>query len=356
MMRDILKRVKNVYQEGCVTIMCNTHRTHPENASDPIKLKNLIKTAEERLHNDYDKRFVWPIMEKLNDLAEKIDHNHNLESLVIFANSDFVDYVRLPIAVEDRVVIDETFATRDIVRAMHQQSAYYILVLSRQTARLIEAYNDKVVEEKKGVFPIENKQRETEKVILSMAKGQDNLIEEFFNRVDKIVLEEIKNNPMPILLATETRNFDHYMKIADRKDLIIGHINRNRDDEKPHHIVPDAWQVVLAHYKQKNAARIAELHKAVSEGKFVSDYAEIWRTIQEGRGQTLFVKQGHFQPALLVDNEIMIVEKHERDQKGIVDDIIDEMIEQNFAFGGDVVFMEGDELNKFQNLALTTRY
>ncbi len=355
-MKNMLKKVKNIYQEGCVTVMCNTHRTHPENAADPINLKNLVKIAEERLYTDYDKRFVWPIMEKLNNLVEQIDHNHNLESIVLFANTDFVDYVRLPISVENRVVIDETFATRDLVRAMHQQTAYYVLVLSRQQARLIEAYNDKVVAEKKGAFPFTDAPYTTEKVKLSMAAGQDNLIEEFFNRVDKLVIEEIKNNPMPIVVATETRNFDHYLKMTDRKDLIIGHINKNRDDEAAHQIVSDTWQLVLDYYKKKNSARIAELQKAVSEGKFVSDYSEIWRTIQEGRGQTLFVKQGHFQPALLVDNEIILVEKHEREQKGIVDDIIDEMIEQNLAFGGDVVFMESNELNKFQHLALTTRY
>jgi hypothetical protein len=40
----------------------------------------------------------------------------------------------------------------------------------------------------------------------------------------------------------------------------------------------------------------------------------------------------------------------------VVDDIIDEMIEENFRFGGDVVFLEGDALNKFNGMVLATRY
>ena len=88
----------------------------------------------------------------------------------------------------------------------------------------------------------------------------------------------------------------------------------------------------------------------------MSDFFGFWSAILVGRGKTLFVKQGFYQPALLVGGEILLVEKLERDQKGVIDDIIDEMIEQNLSFGGDIVFLEGNELDEFQNVALITRY
>jgi len=355
-MDNILKKIKDIQAEACVTIILNTHRTRPDNERDPLLLKNLVKEAEQRLFDDYEKRFVWPIMENLNKMVGKIDHQQNLESLVLFANQEMAEFTRLPIKVVDRVIIDNTFATRDLVRAMHQESSYYVLVISRQNARLIEAYNDKVVLEHKGDFPIKNKLYTTDRQDLSSNKGTDNLIEEFFNRVDKIVQANIKDNPLPILLATETRNVHHYTKVADKKHIIIGHINKNRDDEKAHHIIPEAWEVAKAINKERIAARISELHKAVGAGKFLSDLSEIWNAIQHGRGQTLFIKKGYFQPAILKDDMVIPVEKFEKDQKGVIDDIIDEMIEFNLAFGGDNVFLEGDQLDKFKGLALVTRY
>ena len=355
-MNPLLKKVKDINTEACVSIILNTHRTKPDNLRDPINLKNLIKNAEARLLSDYPKRFAEPILKNIQNLTEQIDHNYNLESLVIYANVDFADFTRLPIPVENRVVIDDTFATRDLVRAMHQESAYYILVLSRQQARLIEAYCDSVVEEVGQPFPIENPLYTTDKVKLTTQQGQDNLIEEFFNRVDKVLWETTKNHSLPVLLATETRNVDHYLKVTDKKDLVIGHINRNRDDEKPHHIVPDAWKVVLEITKENIARRAAELGKAISADQLLTDPQEIWDAIQHGRGKTLFVRRGFFQPALLVDNEIMLVEKFERNQKGVVDDIVDEMIEQTRAFGGDTVFLDGEAPTNFENLALITRY
>lgn len=356
-MNPVLKQVKNIHQEGCVSIILKTHRTHPDNASDAIELKNLVKEASDRLLADYDKRSAAPTIERINEIVDGIDHQHNLESLVIFANSDFADFTRLPLEVESRVVIDDTFATRDLVRAMHETSAYYILVLSRDQARLLEVYNEQLVQEHKGNFPQKNKLYTTDKLKRSTAKGQDNLIEEFFNQVDKALQEAMQAHPLPVLLATESRNYDHYLKVADKKDLILGFINRNGDDEPPHAIIKDGWPAVLELVKTKNATRIEELKTAIGQGNFESDYNEIWRAIQEGRGKTLFVKAGFFQPALLADNEILLVDKTEKDQKGIVDDILDEMIEHTMAFGGDVVFMDGGEtIEKMQNIALVTRY
>ncbi|HMQ05722.1 MAG TPA: hypothetical protein PKC30_00405 [Saprospiraceae bacterium] len=353
-----LKQLKDIHSECCVTILLNTHRTRPDNQRDPILLKNLVKDAESRLFDDYDKRFAKSILDRINQLVDGIDHNHNLESLVLFVNEEIAEYARLPISLENRVVIDETFATRELVRALNQQEAYYVLALSRDEARLIEAFNDKVVLELGKPFPIQNKTLySTDRMQMTMAQGQDNLIEEFFNRVDKDVNKIRHDNPLPVLVCTEERNYHHYLKVADHKNTIIGHLNKNRNSEKDHAIVREAWPIVKQVNKERNEARLSELKIAVGSGKFLSDYGDIWKAILEGRGQTLFVQEGLFQPARMIsDLEIALVSAEERDKKGIIDDIVDEMIENTMRLGGDIVFLPGDELNKFQGLALITRY
>ncbi len=352
----LLNKVKNIHQEACVSIILNTHRTKPDNQKDEINLKNLVKETENRLIENYDKRFVLSVMGNVNKVVASINHNLNMESLVIYANSDFTEFTRLPVKVEDRVIIDNTFATRDLIRAMHSESAYYVLVISKQQARLIEAFGDKVVEELAGEFPITSSLYTTDKAKLSTNKGQDNLTEEFFNRVDKQVLTTIKEHSLPILLATEIRNFSHYQKIADDKEFIIGYINGNRDNETAQKIISDAWEVMKVLTKDKNSSRIAELKNAVFQGKFLSDLSDIWKAIQHGKGKTLFVKQDYFQPVILEENTISIVDSSSHNEPNYIDDVIDEMIEFNMAFGGDIVFVEGDELKKFNGLALLTRY
>lgn len=353
-----LKELKDIISENCVTIILNTHRTSPDNKKDPLTLKNLIKEAEERLFADENKRDAKQLVERLKDLESQIDHNHNLESLILFVNEDVTEYTRLPIAVENRVVIDHTFATRDLVRALHFETNYYVLVLSQQKVRLIEAFNDKVVAEIGNPFPIENTQfYSTNKAELSNASRQTNLVAEFFNRVDKEVNKVRKENPLPVLICTEESNYHEYLKIADQKQSIFDtNLNKNRVDEKAHAIVTEAWAIVKEYTVEKNNARKGELQTAVSQNKFLSDTNEIWQAIKQGRVQTIFIEEGNFQPATWENDQIQYVSDNLRDRKEVVDDIYDELVEANMNYGGDVVFLPKGELSDFNGFGAITRY
>ncbi len=356
-MDKTLKILKDIQSECCVTIILNTHRTKPENQKDAIILKNLIKEAEQRLFESFDKRFAKTIVEKIKIIGNNINHNFNLDSLILFINEDIAEFTRLTIPVKDRVIIDKTFATRDLIRAMHEQVSYYALVISRQNARLIEAQNDLLIKEFNQGWPVSNDTLfTTDKHKLSTAAGQDVLIEEFFNQIDKLVNETIKENPLPIIIVTEERNYNHYLKIADRKDIIIGHLNKNRDDEKAYHIISDAWNTVKEVSKKQREKRISELGKATSSGKLQSDINEIWTAVNQGRGRTLFIKKGTFQPAILKDDKVILVNDDNSKDNGFIDDIIDEIIEINMKYGGDNIFLENEKLDKYNGLALITRY
>lgn len=357
-MIDVLNKIKDITAEGCVTLIMNTHRTAPDNNQDSITLKNLLKEAEEGLLKEFDKRKAGRIFDNLKAAAEKVNHSYNKEGLLVFANEDVKDFLRLPIEVENRVIIDDNFATRDIIRALHEQENYYVLVLSRKNARLIEAFNNKLVKEfNTDEFPYENDTHySTDKHQLSTNKGTDNLYEEFFNKVDKEFQTAAGSRKLPLVIATEERNFHHYKKVSDTPDQIIGHINMNRDDEKAEDIVRAAWEVVHKVVEEKNAKRIGELKEAVNKGTFMSDFNDIWKAVNEGRGETLFVKRGLFQSAEIKGDSIELSDESSKRNQGVIDDIVDEIIERNIAKGGDTVFIEGDELSEFNGIGLQTRY
>lgn len=353
----LLNRIRDIKDGPCLTIVLNTHRTKPDSLKDAISLKNLVKEAETRLTEEFDRPVYEPIIEKLNLLVAEIDHNYNLEGMVLFVSGELAEMVRLPLEVKDRVVIGDRFSTRDLVRAMNQDAAYYVLVFSRRGARLIEAFNDRVVREIfNDVFPMPNPIIETDPLILTMPQGQDNIMENWFIQVDKAMMDVINAYPLPVVLACEKSNYDHFMKVAKKKDRIIGHINRTRTQEEARDIVEDAWKSVSGFLKMKNAARIDELKKAVSTGNFFTDFNDIWRAIGEGRGQTLFVKKGLIKPAIVRNGEIRLLDEPVPADEELVEDVVDLMIARNLAKGGDTVFVEGDELVEFQNLAMTARY
>ena len=353
---EVLRKAKAVRQEGCVTITMNTHRTRPDSLKDPILLKDLLRTTESRLTKDHGPKLAKAIMDKLNAMAEGIDHEHNKESLILFANTDFAAYVKLSVPVTDRITVDDTFATRDIFRALHQEAEYYVLWLNKSEARLFHAFKGKVEEEIRGEFPFRNSVAGSDAAKIVDNRDYTVLVEEFFNRVDKALVKVLNEQPLPVVLATDSRNVDHYNRIADKKEFLKSSFNPTHDDLTPHHLIEEAWKAYAPVVESQYNNRTDALEKAVSTGRLVTDHNDIWRALQEGKGGTIFVKQGLFQPAMLNDGHIELLPDSDREKKGAVDDIIDEMIEQNKAFGGDSVFVSSDELDRFNGLALVTRY
>lgn len=354
---DLKKFAENV-SENCVSIILNTHRTSPDNKKDSINLKNLVKEAENRLLADESKRDAQFLIKRVRELEAKIDHSKNLESLVIFVNEEVAEYTRLPISVEDRVIIDETFATRDIVRALRTNTNYLVLVLSRQKVRLIEAINDKVVREIGKPFPIENtKLYSTNRAEQSNATRQTNLVAEFFNRIDKEVNKLRKENPIPVLICSEESNYNEYLKIADERNSIFDtYLNQNRIEQKAHHIIEEAWKIVKEYTENKNKLRKEELKKAVGTGLFLADVNEIWKAANQSKIQTLFIEENLFQPGYMSEEKITFVPEEERTKKGVVDDIYDEIIEKVLEMNADVVFLPKDELKDFAGIGASLKY
>jgi len=333
----------------------NTHRTRPDSLQDPIRLKGLLKQTEVRLNKEHGPKLAKSIMDKLHVLADGIDHAHNKDGLVLFASEGFSDKVRLPIPVIERITVDAAFATRDLFRALHHETEYYVLLLNRSQARLFHAFNGKVEAEITDGFPMANNVAGAD-AVRQLGDREPEVVQEFFNRVDKALVQVINAQPLPVVLASERRNVDHYRTVADKQEFLKAEFKPSREDLTPLHLVEEAWEVFAPMVKERYASQVNALDRAVSAGRLFSDHNDIWRALETGKGGTLFVKQGLFQPALLTDAGITLLPEEKREKAVALDDVIDEMIDRNLAIGGDAVFVSGPELDRFNGLALVARY
>ena len=89
-----LERLAEEKSTPCVTISLNTHRTYPDNTQDMILLKNLLKEAEDRVVNEFGKRPVASLLEKLSDVENDVAPRYNLDSLHIFLSNDTKEIIR----------------------------------------------------------------------------------------------------------------------------------------------------------------------------------------------------------------------------------------------------------------------
>lgn len=357
-MNHLLKELKDIVSDCCVTIIMNTHRNKQQYDLDRLQLQKLIKETDKRL-KEYELEEKARILSKrLHELTSQVKFENNLDCLILFVSEKITKYLHLPIQVENRVVIDKSFATRDLVRILHMKTNYFVLVFSEYKARLIEAFDETLIQEYGAPFPIENTDLYSTKTIeLKNADLQKRLLTEFYNRIDKAVNEIRNDNPKPILLCSQEMNCAEYLKVADLKETIFTDFMKgNKLYMEANDIVREAWQVVRKQQFEKNRLRRQELEQALSSGQYISDANEIWHATSEGRIRTVFIDETLFRPARIENNTITFVQEEERNKPGVIDDIYDEIIEASMNSGAEVVFLPKGELSEFNGLGAVTRF
>jgi hypothetical protein len=357
-MNHLLKELKEVVSDCCITIILNTHRNKQQYDLDRLQLRKLVSEAENRLFQNESEEKARLLSKRMKELVAQIQFHKNLDCLILFINANVTKFLHLPIHVENRVVIDSSFATRDLVRLLHMKTNYFVLVFSEYKARLLEAFDETLIQEYGSPFPIENNDLYSTKTIeLKNADLQKRLLSEFYNRIDKAVNEVRNDNPKPVLLCSQEMNCAEFLKVADLKEIFFtDFLKGNKLYLDANEIVRESWQVVRKQQFEKNRLRKQELEEALASGQYISDANEIWHATSEGRIRTVFIEENLFRPARIDNNTITFVTEEERNKPGVVDDIYDEIIEATVNSGAEVVFLPKGELTDFNGLGAVTRF
>lgn len=358
LLQEKLQKLANETNEPSVSISLNTHRTFPENQQDEIVLKNLIKEAENRVIEEYGKRPAADVLEKLEKIGSKIDHQYNLDSLHIFLSNDTEEVIKSTWKSRGNTIeVDEKFAVRHLIKDTVRTQEYLILLLTQSGTKLYEAVNDSIVQEIKDEgFPFpQNPFYITHADVRSDAKQVDNQIKEYFNRIDKSVVEMHRKLDLNVIVISTADNFRKLMEVADLPQIYIGHDHKDYVSAEEHHIVEQAYEIIKAQQKEKRSAAIGEIKEAVSEGKVLTDLQEIYQAAIDGRGDLLIVRQDFEQAVRMIDERTF---EYVDDSKepGVVDDIVSIISWEVFSKNGRVYFTQQDELLELGEIVLKTRY
>ncbi|PQA95900.1 hypothetical protein B0A69_05895 [Chryseobacterium shigense] len=358
---SLQEKLQNLASENtglAVSISLNTHRTFPENQQDEIVLKNLIREAENRVIDEYGKRPAAGVLEKLEKLEGKINHQYNLDSLHIFLSNETEEIIKSTWKSRDNLVeVDEKFSVRPLIKAVGRVQEYLILLLAQSGTKLYEAMNDAIITEihEEG-FPFpQNPFYITSAEVRSDAKQVDNQIKEYFNRIDKAVVEIHKKTGMEVIVISTSDNYTKLLEVADLPAIYIGHDNKNYSEAEEHHIVEQAYEIIKEKQKEDRKAAIEEVKEAVSQGMVLTDLHEIYQAALDGRGELLIIHQDFEQPVRLTDDRSF---EYAEDSKepGVVDDIVSIISWEVLSKNGKVHFTTQEELLDLGKIVLKTRY
>jgi hypothetical protein len=341
-----------------VSILAPTHRTAPLNRQDPIKVKNLVRRAIDRLHGEFKKREVAAVVNNLQERLRKVDWEHALDGLGLFASRERSAAIMLPFRVKPRAMIDETFATRDLVYAFNRAPPYRVLALGHK-ARLYDAWTTVLDEHTAKPFPLVHRGRGGASKLpggqgINRSAVRDDAIRTFFRAVDGAVDAVQKTNPLPLVVVGVERNLAFYREVTRQTTAIIGMLAGNHEQTPPSALGKLVWPVFDTGATLRRTEALVQLDEAVSAQRHSSGIDQVWRAAVGGRCRTLLVEKEFKYPADLSPEGDRLL-PYTGKGAAALDDAVDEVIERVMDSGGEVFFYPAGDLGAHQKIAAVLR-
>jgi hypothetical protein len=132
----------------CVSLYQPTHRAGPKIQQDPIRLKNLLREAEERLttmgmRSPEAKDLLKPALSLVDD---GLFWRHQLEGLALFLAPGRFHLYSVPLSFDELGVVAERFHLKPLLQLFTGDGRFYILALSQNEVRLLEGWRHGVTE------------------------------------------------------------------------------------------------------------------------------------------------------------------------------------------------------------------
>jgi len=361
-----IQELQAIREYPSVSILLPVYSESADNRQQtPIRVKNLLREAENRLLKEFSKRDIAPLQSRLGELAEEIDYERGASGLALFANANFARLFYLPFAVAERVAVNHTFATRDVVIAYHRSPRYRVLSLTEKSAHLYEGVRDQLQEVERGGFPVT---RAVEGVKTEWTGGfgveqtslHDAEEREYCNRVEHALESVADHDPLPLALAGVERTVAYFDEVTQHKGqgkfTIVARLTGNWENLPPHELEEKIWPLVQQGLKAGLDRVRQRAEDAIGAGRLATGLQEVWRAAREGRVDTVLVEDDYHQPARAQESGLHLVSEDEQAAPDVLDDAVDETIETVLNASGDVFFFESGQLAQYDRIAAILRY
>ncbi|MGW1848468.1 baeRF3 domain-containing protein [Streptomyces sp. NPDC001966] len=362
----LLQELRMVKPYPALSLTMPTHRRAPDNAQDAVRLRNLVAEAGARLEADpaVTREVRTAIKEQLDRAVTEVDPRRALDALVLLVTPDEHRIWQLPRTAPERVVLSDTYLTRNLVAAKAQSQPFWVLTVSGDRAVLWSGTANALREERTGGFPLTapqeppNPQRE-ERIGDTPSTFSDEETRTFLRTVDEKLRTVLAEEPRPLYLMGLAPALALLEEVGESAKSAVGRVTKGAPADMSASELLKEMRPALDERQRRFAAEIdGRLDEARGRRAFAGGLDEVWAAVREGRAGLVAVEE-HFQQTVRVtDEHLEPVSGAAVDltDAAVREDIVDELVEAALDSGADVVFLPDDSLTEHGRIAATLRY
>jgi hypothetical protein len=358
-----------------------THRARKETRQDPIRLKNLVREAEERLlalgYRTPEARSL--IEPAVNLIEDGLFWRNQGDGLALFLSPNKVYRWRLPLGFTELVVVTDRFHIKPLLPLFSSDGRFYVLALSQNRVRLFQGTRHLLDEVDLAGIPTALAEALRSDVVEqhlqfhtgtaggpgkrpAMSHGQGRGGDErrktdilrFFQKLDRGLHELLRDERCPLVLAGVEYLQPLFREASSYLHLVEEGIIGNPEELRPEELSTRAWAVVEPLFRRAQGEAVARFNEFLGTGLASANLVEVVPAARQGRVETLFVAVG-VQSWGWIDSNTAKVEVHEQHQPGDVD-LLDFAAVHSLTNRGVVYAVERGQVPGNGDLATIFRY
>ncbi len=336
-----------------------------------VELAYVLKTAAERVEQmllkDYPKDVVGAVMQKLNTVIGNINQyaykNFNThKSIAIYVSPLFEKVMYLDVAVEEKIIIDESFEIRDLIYSKKQLYKYLVLILSNKKSSIYVYDSNNFVKipsnvpESVDAYINEVPQRVAN--FSDMDDRKEVIMDKFLLHIDKSLDDVLNAYHLPLFVLGAERLLGHFNKISKHKNTVIKYVQGNYEDVGFAQLREILEPHILEWKKSMQHDLLNQLEDAADKKKLAFGMENVWREAMNNKGHLLIVENNYMYPARHGDEPDIIYGINELQNNNISDikDAVDDAMEKVLQSGGSVEFVDEGALKDYGHIALVQYY
>ncbi len=371
------------HEPPCISLYQPTHRKHPDNAQDPIRFRNMLRTIESSLREAYPDADVAARMEPFRAIEHDLEFwKHRTEALAILSSPTSFDVLDLQRPVSELLVVADTFHTKPLLRVLQSADRYQILLLSRHEAKLFEGNRDALDQVALTNVPATITEALGEELTAAhhntaayggnaggptghagggMHHGAGAKKDEvevdmyrFFRVIDRAILEHhSRPSGLPLMLAALPEYHAPFREVSHNPFLMAEGIAMNADALDHDELRAAAWEHAEPMYVKRLATLVDEFEASRARSRGSDDLWQVAEAAVAGRVDTLLVEARRVIPGRMDDTGRVELST---DIAPKVDDLLDDIAEAVIRRKGEVIVVPAARMPSKSGLAATYRY
>jgi hypothetical protein len=324
-------------------------------------LKTAADKVERELLESYPGEMSVLVMQKLRTLIRNINFNTHKKSIAVYVSPVFERVLYLDVAVEEKIIVDESFEIRDLVYSKKQLHKYLVLLLSGKESRMYLGNSDTFVrivsDTPESVYAYINDTPERVANFSDLSAQKEIVMEKFLHHIDNSLGIILKSYHLPLFVLGTERILGHFKSLTRHTGAIVEYVHGNYEELSLAQLkeILDPYVTDWKKINQKDL--LNQLEEAAGKKKLAVGMKEVWREAMNHKGRLLVVEKNFMYAAQHGGSGDVIYKAVEPYRNfSYIKDAVDDVIEKVLENGGDVEFVDKEVLRGYHHIALIQYY